>query len=1018
MDQNVGNEKLSADARRALEVRRLLPEAERALSEPAELFAFLNAALRSKGQEELSEQRIKELTSPEAQRGLHEKHEAAKNAAAQLEEVPERQKNWKSPDDMGIMVRIVPAFMEPEEREGAKERNAAFLESLKTPEGKRELAVRALDMVEKTDEAIFLERDADKAVKNVGDNPELMTFAFVFDALTTYMKGQADLDGRLAESLGQRKTLWETGGSMSNLVKNRASPLYELLGGLTMEENLRIQSALTGGKTLMDSAKTNVLSKYFTEQMSTEIFFQEDEMSRAGKMLAERGLLTGDMSFRDASGKLMTHEDGLKTIGKGKQVTLTHYDSAKAGEGLSYSVTMQNGSLTVSDPAPCSRTAIPDMTCDPKLAALGNEVKKQDPMTFMDDLGVREVGWKEGLRKLADGEETCIRKTDGSLMMVKPVPDPMDRQKTVVEGRKVTELQLHGEQVADDSEKLLDFFDHMLREAGKEPFSEERKRELLSDRSRDAIQKNAAAAQEAYQEMRRYQALYSCPKEGIGLQRLAHLMLEPPVTPEADARNRAMMESLKTPEGRRELFYRGLDYLEREGEGRLLERDTEKMLGMAAEKPEYAPTGFVVGSTLMAYLTSEDGMDMPPQYLETLKDRLSVYEEGGDISNDITFMARKAFPLLSGMTEEETLSVLYSFSADKSQEDTAVVGVIANAIQERLGYRQDKSGIPLYRAGKQLEEAGLLTGFVVFRDEDGNTMDHKKAIERLGSGDSITLEQYADRKTPEGLSYRVTPGPDGLELQAEACVREIVTDPPFDARKYEINQALKNMGNGMDMTVQDSEGNILDRRAAVAQLAAGNTLTVTRYNTVRDYVGQQEKITAAPDPKKPNAAGLVSAEKQVCTRTVELSKDVRNAGGQLAELTKLREVLKKSDPFYVRNSPEFNQLMASLDKTVRFQRDPEKAKQKPAGTLGQLYAELDAKVDAYLRMKPDKMKQRTDADERGHLRLDTIRSLKSLTKAEHAAKMAANFDRELARQQAAPQQAAPQQKKKPEAMQL
>ena len=356
-------------------------------------------------------------------------------------------------------------------------------------------------------------------------------------------------------------------------------------------------------------------------------------------------------------------------------------------------------------------------------------------------------------------------------------------------------------------------------------------------------------------------------------------------------------------------------------------------------------------------------------------------------------------------------SISSSFSGEKTPEEEAVARIVGSVIQERLLYRPDKAADPLYRAGTYLEEAGLLTGFVVFRDDEGKSMNHMQAIERLGEGESITLEQYPDRKTPEGMSYRVSLGLDGLELQAEACVREAMPDIPFDARKYEIALSLKDMDKSSDMTVQDSEGNVIDHRAAIAQLSAGNTITVTRYNSKRDYVGQREELRAIPDPNAPNAAGLVSAAKQVCTRTVELSGGVRNADGQLAELTKLREVLKKSDPFYVRNSPEFNQLMDSLDKTVRFQRDMNKAMTKPAGSLAQLYADLDAKVDAYLRMKPDKMKLRTDADERGHLRLDTIRSLKSLTKAEHAGRMAADFDRALARQQAAPRQEAPQKQK-------
>lgn len=179
---------------------------------------------------------------------------------------------------------------------------------------------------------------------------------------------------------------------------------------------------------------------------------------------------------------------------------------------------------------------------------------------------------------------------------------------------------------------------------------------------------------------------------------------------------------------------------------------------------------------------------------------------------------------------------------------------------------------------------------------------------------------------------------------------------------------------------RSAKGEIIDKVDANELLQNGQKVYLDTY-AYGDFIGKSVSLKLN---KKDYT--LEQGKEKIISKVEDLRTESKHPKSQLESLKHVYEVLKKSDPFYVKNSTEFNDLMKSMAKLVKVQENIKlDANLKQIVTMADLYEEVYTNADKYVKAKEESLKT---TDSRGNLRVDTIKSLMSITKKGYVVEMA------------------------------
>lgn len=1000
-------------------------EVERLLADTGRTLRFVQNFRAYNGLPPLSEERVREL-SENAERS--ELHIQAKEALHRSSERRAYQDRYPCPPEAEHLKRLAQEFLEPDDTPEAAERNRAFMASLETPQGRRALFFRGLDVLEEGPGA-FLETDIRKAIQDYLGQERRMTVGWaVQSTLINYVNSEeaADLDPELRQRLLERKSICEESSEVMDEITLAANDIYPALGGLNVEE----AALMIGANRTRNPLETEVYAQ-ISAQLSNLMSEKERWMTRQeperkavftlGQQLQAEGLLKGDNVFRSEGGERVDHLDALQRIAAGEKLLLEHYDSRKAGEGLTYSVSFRDGRVLTDMGERCTREPMEERSYDLKLAALGKTVKETRDFASFRTRNGEALGWDVGLKQLAAGAEVILAAKDGKLERVRAeISDTEKGPRAELQRTPATQLELDTELTLEDDQLMLDLLSSAMEKRGMKPFSEERRAELLENSERLAQHAAALEAKAASDAQDRAVDSIQFPSELSTMRRIARLFLKAEDQPGAAEFNRAFAETLQTPEGRRELFYKVLDRIEREGEGTFLETDPDRMVELVREDATLGKMGFVM-LAMQDYAGSDEGADLPEETVLRLRESKTLCEEGANLGTITEFRASSFYPLLGGLKFDELMQLQNVASASSRTEleeaiSQKMTAFRTHAMSVNMEADQPRKELGI---GAELGAMGLLKGDVIFRNENGERMKHLDALKAIADGQSVELEVYADRKADTGKVYTCSMEDGALSVRDGAdCTRKAVPDQPFDVRTNAVGVALKKLAKDCQAVWRSADGTELTKREALKALMDGQTLSAVRYASENDYMGKIEPIRLAQDGKAPGGVTLNVGKASIVTRQVDLAQARTSAKAHIQELEKVQQVLKQSDPFYVKNSPQFKPMMDALDNVVRFHRNRQGFDNASRQQMAESYRRLNETVDAYLAVKTEKLRERTD-DSRGQLRFDVVRSLKTMLDEGYLGRIGEQLSQQARREAArAPQAAAPQQKKNQSGPQL
>ncbi len=132
---------------------------------------------------------------------------------------------------------------------------------------------------------------------------------------------------------------------------------------------------------------------------------------------------------------------------------------------------------------------------------------------------------------------------------------------------------------------------------------------------------------------------------------------------------------------------------------------------------------------------------------------------------------------------------------------------------------------------------------------------------------------------------------------------------------------------------------------------------------------------------------VVFEKAKVVSQVRDLTYIAQTPKQMTAELEKLQKLIKATDPFYVwSNSDEFANVRDSIGAVIKAQKamgdNPNMKQIREYNTVKQKFENM---CDKYLEVKADKLKDKTD-DERGQMRYNIIKSMKSILSGEHTNK--------------------------------
>ena len=986
--------------------------AEAQMSDSRKQLDFLQEMRQRAGQAPIPPERETEiLQGAEERRAFHEQVRQAVEAA-ERKRIPA----GTYPVDQEVnLSRVAVLLMEPEDRAGAAERNREIAEMTKTPEGRRTIFARAVDYLQEHGEGAFLETDTQRIIESYPEQERQLQIGWAIQASLIEYAGSdecADLNPEIRVRLREQKTLCEDGSDIVNKMQFMASPVYTVMGGMNMDEIVTMMATVPKPRNPIEAKATEMITGQINnaaaerETWQQRIAPEKKAMLDAGKQLAGQGLLSGDISFRNAEGERVNHMDALKKLAAGETVMLERYENRLAEAGTIYAVSMKEGRAVADEKEACTREPLAIPAYDPKTAAVGRAMKQVGDFASFRTKEGENLSWNEGIRRLAQGTEIVIAGKDGALRKASAELNEGGKDITAsLKETPVTQAKLDAEHVLSDERRLLDFLSDALVRKGQAPLSEERKQALLEHQERSAQHERSLAAMEARNTLEETGKDIALPGELRNMKRVVKLFLKAPDQPDAEEFNRAFTERLQTPEGRRAFFYQALDRVEQLGGAAFVETDPDRMIEIVKEDPSVGEMGFIVDA-LRDYASGEEGLDLPQEILDSLTECKLLCEQGGSYTTLAEVRADSYYPLLGGMTSEELLTVqsaLTGAGPDTATEEVNKVlftflGKCAGAAMEAEQAR------PELEIGAELGGMGLLQGDVTFRNEAGERMKHMDALMAIADGQSVELEIYDSRKAENGKAYTCVMVDGALSVRDGADItREPVPDKAFDPRALAVAKGLLATARGVENEWKSEDGRTLEPREAQSALLAGQTVTAVQYANRNEYIGREETLRLQPDSAAESGVKLETGKPTITTRVRDLNTVRSTTQLHVQELEKIQQILKQSDPFYVKNSPQFKPMMTALDNAVKFHRHQQGFDAGARQQMTELYRDLNEKVDAYLAVKTEKLRERTD-DERGQLRFNVVSSLKSLLGDRHVN----HLGDQLARQAARAPQAAPE----------
>ena len=680
--------------------------------------------------------------------------------------------------------------------------------------------------------------------------------------------------------------------------------------------------------------------------------------------------------------------------------------------------------------------------------------------------------------------------------------DELKNEKTLItgpDGKKYTQEQIDAgkralAELEADDQKLIDYISGILAKAGQEPISPERRQELLDHAAgRKQYLDGARKAVEVKKERLAYTETFDTPTvpgtNGNLVTRGYRYALKPKQEASAEQENAEYVASMNTMEGRRKLAYQLLNKLETVNEMWCVEDDFGAMVQYRTEHENEMGVAWMC-EAVAHYFGSDEAADLDPQIYQRLKKRQGIFEIGGDVGMVVDGMADGLYSVISGLNEREraiissTFGELPGLGAYEFRKRIAPINS-AMISEGRLQANKEKYGT----ARKLLGEQGLLSGDVTFLDENGELMDHLDALEALGKGRTLTLEQYRSHVAGEGTSHKLTiregrledvtadirrmaydeigisedlqeadrkllayeaaangakvayVQPDGTRvtstqarrnLQAGKEVDASVEDPDFKVVAANKIYRLKLTENGeLQQTYQDlttkvrdgyeaydeavraiyalengktgslwyAEGKEISRKEAAEAMKDGKTIQKRDFDPKRPYLGK-ETTAKLSEGKQKTEMGIISQQ-------VDLNETAKTPEAQLKALEDMKKALQTTHKTgyagMLFDSSDFTRVMDTLDATIKMLKSPKKA--PSADGLQRQYDLLNSYADIYCGKKEKRIEERRakgDNDWVGQMRLDTIRSMKSLLGDGNCKAMAGYAKKTFQQKQAAP----------------
>lgn len=206
----------------------------------------------------------------------------------------------------------------------AHEKNIALIKSVQTPEGEAEYINRRTAELASMKLEDFILRDADEAMVKFGKRPADYLTAFVIADFVN--NSRAPMNPQIADFINKAKTTLQQGGDAKLLLRGRGSDYYgtmpDGIGAVeisVMMHDLNVEHGFTN----LTEVKNVELEDYLQYTTATgNLYAQERERfsALAGTDIAQQPLYK--VAVKDeATGKVMTLDDGIKVINNGGSIS-------------------------------------------------------------------------------------------------------------------------------------------------------------------------------------------------------------------------------------------------------------------------------------------------------------------------------------------------------------------------------------------------------------------------------------------------------------------------------------------------------------------------------------------------------------------------------------------------------------------------------------------------------------------------------------------------------------------------
>ncbi len=323
---------------------------------------------------------------------------------------------------------------------------------------------------------------------------------------------------------------------------------------------------------------------------------------------------------------------------------------------------------------------------------------------------------------------------------------------------------------------------------------------------------------------------------------------------------------------------------------------------------------------------------------------------------------------------------------------------------------------PMHDNLKLMEEKLVPDAIYAFLSSPGAPAEENTLYQILKELNSEDKEKVSDDSTPEECEQRMkeyraaikqlensewAETAQGRELKAvlnsqTERIRDVALAPERETIQFTFR--ADTLIDYMDPN--DPTHRKMDAMEAREKLLRGVELEQITFAD-NEFVGTVKKVSYDKKTGKIN-----KGPEKLITRVMDMADQPgKKPELQLEQLRKMKDVLQQSDPFYVKNSESFNNVFKSLNKVIKAQESLDKdANIRQVEELRTLYAELDSNAAKYVKSKEERMKT---GDERAQLRMDTVKTLQSLTGEKQVEKLTDSFFTEQKKRSIQQEMAAP-----------